>query len=156
MKLPSFRHFVKYKVSRFLEYFLNSTSICRAIPEAGYITLGSIRYGVKLSKGCIPSKCSHSRSPSLGTIEHSLNMAANTRPISSDYVDAWPNKPDPKHKNKVGNSHNSIPTFSAPICDSDNSSSDVTSVNGSCCLKTKCSLPWTNKTDQQKPDDSCT
>lgn len=42
------------------------------------------------------------------------------------------------------------------VCDSDNSSSDVTSVNGSCCLNTtKCSLPWTNKTDNPKSIEIC-
>lgn len=36
-------------------------------------------------------------------------------------------------------------------CDSDNSSSDVTSVNGSCCINTtKIPLPWIGKADQMK------
>lgn len=42
------------------------------------------------------------------------------------------------------------------VCDSDNSLSDVTSVNGSCCLNTtKCSLPWTNKSDNARSVDLC-
>lgn len=55
------------------------------------------------------------------------------------------------------NTNSSVCSSSMPnVCDSDNSLSDVTSVNGSCCLNpTKCSLPWINKAENSRSTDLC-
>ncbi|XP_031626312.1 uncharacterized protein LOC116342734 [Contarinia nasturtii] len=126
----------------------------RAIPEAGYITLGTIRYGVRL--GCLPSNCTHFRSSSLSTVD----------PISGTFSPSTLNAHSTmrsEHDQQPGNvnglqkyiDNSSISSTSMPnVCDSDNSLSDVTSVNGSCCLNTtKCSLPWINKVDYPRPSD---
>lgn len=131
----------------------------RAIPEAGYITLGTIRYGVKLSQGCLTSNCTHFRSSSLSMAENgtktnsSRNSASNIHSMSSEYDTAALNVLD--YRRAIENRN--IPACSLPnVCDSDNSLSDVTSVNGSCCLNTtKCSLPWTNKVDSARSNDLC-
>lgn len=130
-----------------------SNSIFRAIPEAGYITLGTIRYGVKLSQGCLMSNCTHTRSSSLSTAEHI------TKTYSSRNSALKTHSPNIEHDNGTRNSNglriNPEYSTSMPnVCDSD-SLSDVNSVNGSCCLNTKCSLPWTSKVENTRTIDLC-
>lgn len=126
----------------------------RAIPEAGYITLGTIRYGVKLSQGCVPSNRTHCRSSSLGTVDHlKRESSTNFMSIKPHSRNAEYDKDSQiirNHKKNVTNKNVPVNSTSMPnVCDSDTSSSDVTSVNGSCCLNTtKCSLPWSNKIEQ--------
>lgn len=113
----------------------------RAIPEAGYITLGTLRYGVKLSKNPSSINYTHSRSSSYPTpkTERSLENHKNHRSLC-DNDSSLINGMD-KQVNKQINKRS----------DSDNSSSDVTSVNGSCCINaTKISLPWIGKLDHGK------
>lgn len=87
-------------------------------------------------------------------------MAANTRSRSdSSYDSKWSHKLDNIHKNNDKSSQSSVQTSPAVMCDSD-SSSDVNSVNGSCCLNaTKCTFPWNsplaNKMEKQKPNELC-
>lgn len=144
--------------SIFIKY---SILLHRAIPEAGYITLGTIRYGVKLSQGCFSTRCTHFRSSSLSMAEHisnnnysSINSPANMQLMSSEH-DTIPRSINGNRQNAENISE--ICSSSMPnVCDSDNSLSDVTSVNGSCCLNTtKCTLPWTNKADNVRSMDLC-
>lgn len=137
---------------------MNFILFFRAIPEAGYITLGTIRYGVKLSQGCFSTKCTHFRSSSLSMAEQISNNNHSLRKSTSNMS----NERDTEPKNingfrKDAENTSAICSSSMPnVCDSDNSLSDVTSVNGSCCLKTtKCSLPWTNKADNARSVDLC-
>lgn len=144
-------------------FFLFNHIQYRAIPEAGYITLGTIRYGVKLSQGCLPSKCTHFRSASLGTVEYSETYPSSENSMSnrihsrSVEYDTESQHVDDENRKNADNLRVPVNATSMPnVCDSDTSLSDVTSVNGSCCLNTtKCALPWSNKTDQSRSNDSC-
>lgn len=54
-----------------------SFRFCRAIPEAGYITLGTIRYGVKLATGGKPLSCIRTSTiSSCGDGESTLSSSA--------------------------------------------------------------------------------
>lgn len=113
--------------------------VCRAIPEAGYIQLGTLRYGVKLSQ----TSRSHSRSTSLtlpDTDKTSINLSiGNKRSMSIDSDSGTMNVIKKVTELKINR------------CDSDNSLSDVTSINGSCCINaTKIPLPWIGKMDHGK------
>lgn len=127
----------------------------RAIPEHGYITLGTIRYGVKLSQGCLSSNCTHFRSSSLSTAEHMSKAYSSRNSTSNTQSQSIEHDIETSHTN--GLTKNTECSSSLPnVCDSDTSQSDVTSVNGSCCLNTtKCSLPWINKTDNARTIDLC-
>lgn len=146
-----------------VSFLLFSFSIFhRAIPEAGYITLGTIRYGVKLSQGCVPSNCTHFRSSSLGTVEHfntySSKNSMSNRPISRNTENdtEMQNVRDHNRKNAEQKPFPVNASSMPNVSDSDNSLSDATSLNSSCCLNTtKCSLPWSNKIDASRSIDSC-
>lgn len=132
---------------------------CRAIPEAGYITLGTIRYGVKLSQGCFSSNCTHFRSSSLSMAENiskshsSRNSTSNMHTMSSEH-DTEPTATNDGRTN-FEQSHSAYSSSMPNVCDSDNSSSDVTSLNGCCLNTTKCSLPWINKINDARSVDLC-
>lgn len=138
---------------------INFVFVIRAIPESDYVTLGTIRYGVKLSHECIPSKCEHL--PKCNDVNLStISLPANKRPTSNSHDSKWPNKIDNTCKNDDKSLHQRVQVSSTVLCDTD-SSSDVNSVNGSCCLNAKkCSLPWNrplaNRMEkQQKINVSC-
>lgn len=116
--------------------FLSSRT--RAIPEAGYITLGTIRYGVKLSQNPDSTLCLHSRSTSLATSDANRSSSEHHHPLYTN----------DNGSNLVNGNSDDRTNIK---CDSDNSSSDVPSVNGSCCLNaSKIPLPWLGKTDNEK------
>lgn len=141
-------------------FFLFLFFVRRAIPEAGYITLGTIRYGVKLSQGCLSSNCTHFRSSSLSTAEN-ISKTAYSSKNSTSNINSMGSEHDTEppiingFRSFSENANSSVCSSSMPnVCDSDNS--DVTSVSGSCCLNTtKCSLPWMNKVDTPRSNDSC-
>lgn len=126
----------------------------RAIPESDYVTLGTIRYGVKLSQECIASnssRCSSHAAQSPNSCASKSVANNNDNKCSSKNGSVC--QMDDKH------SHQCVQTSAVLLCDTD---SDVNSVNGSCCLNaTKCPLPWNrrlaNTTDKQrKPtNESC-
>lgn len=137
-----------------------SISIHRAIPESDYVTLGTIRYGVKLSQECISSnssRCAHS--VPCNTVQ-SPNTCSAKSFTSNSNDSKWPNKFDGTRQINDKNPHQCLQTPAVAVCDTD-SSSDVNSVNGSCCLNaTKCSLPWNRRLvhmteKQRKPNESC-
>lgn len=83
-------------------------------------------------------------------------MSNRTHSRSAEYDTESQHVHDQNRKN-AENKHVPVNASSMPnVCDSDTSLSDVTSVNGSCCLNTtKCALPWANKTDQSRSMESC-
>lgn len=111
---------------------------------------GTIRYGVKLSQGCLSSNCTHTRSSSLSTAEYVSKTNSSKKSASNTHTPSIEH--DMSHTN--GLTKNTECSSSMPnVCDSDTSLSDV---NGSCCLNTtKCSLPWINKTDSTRTIDLC-
>lgn len=118
-----------------------------------------------MSQGCLSSNCTHFRSASLGMVDHSSNAYSSKNSVSNksslctEYGTIQQNvlnknRKNDEHTRCLGccSSSSSLPN----VCDSDNSSSDVNSVNGSCCLSTtKCTLPWANKIEPTKSNDSC-
>lgn len=148
------------KILKLDNFSINCVFIQRDIPVTDYVTLGTIRYGVKLSHGCILSRCAHSP---LCKIVHSSKSSspANMRSPTNSY--------DSNRSNKIGyntcksidkSSYQCIQASSSILYDTD-SSSDVNSANGSCCTNaTKCSLPWNRSVakkmeKQRKPNESC-
>lgn len=119
----------------------------RAIPEAGYITLGTLRYGVKLSQSPRSTNCLHSRSASASASFQDSNLdRSSATPFSNGnhHLESLENGLDLE----LDSDNRKVDDLAT---NSDNSSSDVTSGNGSCCINaTKIPLPWLHKMDHGK------
>lgn len=126
--------------------------ICRAIPEAGYITLGTIRYGIKLANGSSIAR-------------HSSASMDDNNALTSDITTPKRRRSSCPHSNphqihdsgnqcayekSIRNTNESprVPIDSdepASLSDVSNASTACSNCSGFCCIDaTKIPLPWTS------------
>lgn len=138
-------------IAYILAYYLNGISfliIFRAIPEASYITLGTIRYGIKLANGINVAR--HS----------SASMDDNTKSASSGIVTPKRRQSSGPHSSlsetngtsnqheraKAKNPHMPIDSDEpASLSDVSSTSTACNNCHGYCCIDaSKIQLPWTS------------
>lgn len=143
--LHKFRRFFPLQEQNWLTEKISFIFVHRAIPEAGYITLGTIRYGVKLSHKHRLSNCSHSVTSSITTGADRFSITCSSQVSTINGTMGIEHELDALNNAKSTNL--SMPV--GDVSDSDHSLSDIASVNGSCCIDTtKIPLPWISKSDR--------
>lgn len=127
--------------------------LSRAIPEAGYITLGTIRYGIKLANGTTLARRS---SASMGSSNHTLSSDTTIpkrRPTSGPHTTLNETNGDSNQRGRGKCMQNTPEHYESHItmdCDEAMSMSDVSNssnacnkCNRYCCIDaTRIPLPW--------------